>query len=54
MYDTKTLVRISWVASISGAGAGRVISKLVTFANTVLTVKFFRIPMDKAIANTYF
>ena len=38
------------------SGAGRVISKLVTFTNAVFTVSsfFFRIPLDETIANTYF
>ena len=35
--------------------AGRVISKLVTIADAALTVsKFYRIPLDKTITNTFF
>ena len=38
------------------SGAGRVISKLVTFADAVLTVLCFsyRIPLHETIPNTYF
>ena len=38
------------------SGTGRVISKLVTFADAVLTVSrfFFPVPLDETIANTYF
>ena len=38
------------------SGAGRVISKLVTFADAVLTVSCFsyRIPLHETIPNTYF
>ena len=36
------------------SGAGGVISKLVTFADTVLIVQVFRIPQDETIENTYF
>ena len=38
------------------SGAGRVISKLVTFADAVLTVLCFsyRIPLHEIIPNTYF
>ena len=36
------------------SGAGRVISKLVTFADAVLTVsRLYRIPLDETLTNTY-
>ena len=47
--------RLVTVRLARSSGVGRVISNLVQFADTILTVSsFFRILLDETIANSYF
>ena len=49
------MYRLAGSSGAGSSGARRVISKLVTFADAVLTLSgFFCVPLDENIANTYF